>query len=527
MSPHGVKARLKGIIRRQVSQFLPSADAREYRAWMKRHLALRRARFPELAEPGLLSIITAVWDGSPVEHLKNLARSIQIGNPSGACEWVVLDNGVVNERLSATLSELQKFSWVKLLRSEKNVGIIHGLRLCLEHASGRYVLPVDGDDRLYPDALCVVSHWIVDAGFPALLYTDEDKIIGHRIFDPYLKPDWDPVLLLNSAYVAHLGVLGRETALDLNVYSDASVEGSPDWDAFVRFLSAGYSAVHIPEIVYSWRVHQSSTAYDTTAKPYIHSSQKAVLQRFIDSRVDARDFKVESSPLFGNGAHFYIRRKRDGSGLSFQSVTLKFDDSIGTLLQILSDSSTPDSHLFLTGTDLAVIDSDWSGEVRDLFALHSDTVMVGGRIWNEREEIVEAGQVFGLSGMVGCPFAGRKISDPGYFGQLWKRRSVSAVSAQMAIVDAQFLRCTAPQLPRTTSVALLGAWLGAAALRSGKRVIYTPYLAGRSESSWLALVPPAELALFRESNRDLIPDCRYYPRYFSLSSPFKFEWHQP
>jgi O-antigen biosynthesis protein len=42
-------------------------------------------------------------------------------------------------------------------------------------------------------------------------------------------------------------------------------------------------AVHIPEVVYSWRMHPESTADDAGSKPYIHSSQKAVLHRYLDA----------------------------------------------------------------------------------------------------------------------------------------------------------------------------------------------------------------------------------------------------
>ena len=308
MNAHGIKAHVKGILKRQISRFLPNADARQYARWMKGHVARRKQEPTEAAEPGLLSVATAVWDGSPVEHLRTLAQSIRHANSSGTVEWVIVDNGIRSDKLLDALSELRKVPWVKLFRSEQNVGIVKGLRFCLERASGRYVLPVDADDRLYPDALSIVAVRIAEAGYPALLYTDEDKIIGTRIFDPYLKPDWDPVLLLNSAYIAHLGILDRKTALAVGVYTDSATEGSPDWDAFVRFLAAGHSAVHIPEIVYSWRAHQSSTADDSAAKSYIHSSQKAVLQRYINSRPELRSFEVQTSPLFGGAAHFYITR---------------------------------------------------------------------------------------------------------------------------------------------------------------------------------------------------------------------------
>ena len=200
-------------------------------------------------------MLTAVWDGSPLLYLKQLAQSLDAQNREGACEWVIVDNGCSNPSLTEYLAQLSSREWVKVQRAEENVGIVGGLRLALKHASGRYVCPVDADDWIYPEHIRAVSWGLRTAGFPPLLYTDEDKVIGDRHYQPYMKPGWDPVLLLNSAYIAHLGVAERDKAIAVGAYTDANAEASPDWDLFLRFLNAGYSAAHLPEIVYSWRVH--------------------------------------------------------------------------------------------------------------------------------------------------------------------------------------------------------------------------------------------------------------------------------
>ncbi|MGH9583937.1 MAG: glycosyltransferase [Bryobacteraceae bacterium] len=234
-----VPAFIKGALRRQADTLLPNREASLYRAWIAQRLAERGRMYPDRVAPGLLSIVTAVWDGSPVRYLKALADSIVNQNPDGACEWVLLDNGCSNRALHGYLEQLRRHPWIRIHRLETNTGIAGGLRYCLEHAANRYIAPVDADDRLYPDALRILSAWIQNSGFPAALYSDEDKIIGKRFYQPYLKPDWDPVLLANSAYIAHLGVVARDRALRLGAYSDAATEGSPDWDLFMRIMLAG------------------------------------------------------------------------------------------------------------------------------------------------------------------------------------------------------------------------------------------------------------------------------------------------
>ncbi len=504
-------------------------EAREYNRWMEAHLKRRQARYGGSTTPGLLTMVTPVWDGTPLAYFRTLAETIVQQNAAGHCEWVVLNNGCRKSELLAYFEELKRHPWVSIHVSPENVGIIGGLRLCLERAQGRYILPVDADDWLYPDCLDVVSWWVRETGFPALLYSDEDKRIDTRPVQPYLKPDFDPVLLLNSAYIAHLGVIDRRMALELGAYSDKNAEGSPDWDVFLRFLAAGHAAAHIPEVVYGWRMHPESTADDALSKPYIHASQRAALERYLSLRGIADDYNVEYSPFVKGTADWWMKRKHarpwpavlvdltNGPGgrkraampdyPDLARVELPVDAGIRALREIAGDGL-----VCLVSEDLRIDRGDWLWDAISLFEKHPDAVMVGGRIRNSHGAIVSAGLVLGFEGGVGCPDAGRPVIDPGYFAQMFKQRSVSAVSSQFAVMRASFLR----EVPADVSIPFLGAWVGASALRLKKRIVYSPFLSAVSGIDWDALVTAQERELFENVNRDILPDQRYYSRYLGL-----------
>lgn len=541
----GIPPFIKGLLRRQSEMLLPDHAAREYRLWIAERVRDRRSVYIDALEPGLLSILTPVWNRSPIKYLKELANCLISQNPEGSCEWVILDNGCSSASLLSYLAEMKAHGWVKLFRVETNVGIIGGLRYCLEQAGGRYVMPVDADDYLYPDALQVVTSFLRYAGYPPLLYTDEDKLIGTKFFEPYLKPDWDPVLLLNSAYIAHLGIVDRDKALELGAYSDSKAEGSPDWDLFVRFMVAGYTATHIPEVLYSWRVHARSTADDAAIKPYVRASQTAALQRFLDAQPDPGRFEIENSPLLRGAAHWYFRRthsdprplasviltqgsgneacvpsQAEGGYPQIKSVPLALDAKPECLRPLAETVAEHSGFVRLIGEDVEVDNADWGWETLALFELHPDTVMIGGRVRNRSGIITEAGRYFGFGGPCGCPNRGRSFLDPGYFAQMWKQRSVSAVSTQFAVVRADFLVELLDSLRREASLSFLGAWAGAYALRIGRRIVYSPFLSGVSDVDWDAFVMKSEADLFAEENSELIPDHRFYSRYLSLKEPF-------
>jgi glycosyltransferase involved in cell wall biosynthesis len=541
----GIPGFIKGVLRRQSEIFLPNREAREYRLWMHQRMRWRQSIYTGALQPGLLSVLTPVWNRSHVGYLEKLAESIAAQNRDGACEWVILDNGCMRTSLLSCLANLSGYGWVKLCRVEANIGITAGLRYCLEHAAGRYVLPVDADDYLYPDTLRVVTSFLQRADYPALLYTDEDKVIGTRFFQPYLKPDWDPVLFLNSAYIAHLGVIDRKKALQVGAYSDSRTEGSADWDLFIRFMLAGYAPAHIPEVLYSWRAHAHSTADDAAIKPYVHSSQKAVLQRFLDRQANPGKFSIEYSPLFGGAAHWHFCREHsearplasvilgsgsEGKGNELENeypevkrISVRIGAKLDCLAPLAKELAEEDGFLHFIGADVEIDDPEWAWEALTLFELHPDTVMIGGRIRNKNGIVREAGRYFGFGGACGCPDRGRSSLDAGYFGQIWKQHSVSAVSIQFAVIKATFLSELLTALPEQASLPFLGAWAGAHAIRSHKRIVYSPFLSGVSELDWRSLVPPSEIDLFSEANKSLIPDRRFYSRYLSLEKPFALD----
>lgn len=537
-----VPARWQAQIRRKLRAWYLVWDAAEYHAWLERERPARRIRYSGALEKGFLSVLTPVWDGTPLRYFRPLARSIVAQNSSGAAEWVILNNGCQNRELLSYLDTLSEHSWITLLHSPVNTGIVGGLRLCLESAGGRYILPVDADDWLYPDCLEVVSWWIRQAGFPPLLYSDEDKLIGAQAVQPYLKPDFDPVLLLNSAYIAHLGVIDRELALKHGAYTDKDTEGSADWDLFTRFWLAGQATVHIPEVVYGWRMHPESTADDAHSKPYVHSSQKAVLQRYLENSGLAAKYQVEYSPLLPGSADWWLHRRpidpwpamlisletrceAASQPLDYPEIprfSFSIDASFESLAALILSSSRPEDDLIcLIANNLQVDRADWLWEAIGLFERFPDTAMIGGWIRNRAHVTMSAGYVLGFGGGCQCPDRGRPALDPGYSTQMLKQRSVSAVSSQFSVFRAGFLSELLKDAGAQASIPMLGAWAGAHALRTRKRVIYSPYLSAVSGVDWDALIKPEEVAEFQRTNADLMPDRRFYPAAFSLRDGYR------
>jgi len=512
-------------------------DAQD-RTWIERMASKRVEQYEAVPERGLLSFVTSAYN-TPPQFLRALVESVlqQDFGLGDTFDWLIVDNGSTSKETIEYLDSLRTLDFVRVIRIDQNVGILGGVKVASENAQGRYILPLDSDDYLYPDCARIVTHYVQSNCYPALLYSDEDKLDGTDFFEPYWKPDWDPVLFVNSCYIAHLCVIDRGLAWMLGAYSDGRTKGCHDWDTFMRFYLAGYEPVHIPEVLYSWRVHEASCSGNIASKDYIHESHRACLGRFVEAKADEDLYYLDHSPLFARTPDWWIRRRSlpgkplvhivlaETLGFENQSndanqisQRISANENAGALLDILQERRCQDSLIHVKGSSGQALHANWESEALALFELFRDTAVVGGPAYDAAGIVLCAGIYFGCGDGTGSPDRGRPKHDSGYFAQMWKQHSVSAVRAHNIVISGEFLwdALTSGRIPSDAPLRMLGEWLGATALRWGKRVVYSPFLAVQGSQDWEDHVSPEDRMRFSKSNIDLMPDQRFYSKHLDL-----------
>ncbi len=98
----------------------------------------------------------------------------------------------------------------------------------------------------------------------------------------HFKPDYAPEYLMACNYICHLAVF-RKSLFDAIGGERPECDGAQDHDLFLRLIDAmqakdaNAAPLHIPQVLYYWRVHAASTSGGTEAKPYVvKAAQKAV-----------------------------------------------------------------------------------------------------------------------------------------------------------------------------------------------------------------------------------------------------------
>ena len=495
------------------SEGQPLYPLTKYEDYRKNRLSFRRSNTFYAQEQGLLSFITSAFNTAP-EYLLELGQSFFVQDGGMSFEWLILDNASTSIETRAALEMLSQYPCVSLYRVEENLGIVGGMRYLLERASGLYILPMDSDDLIEPDCVHVVTKFIKENNYPAVMYTDEDKVLDGRYVYPYFKPDWDPVLFLHSCYIAHLCIINRNLALELGCYDDKNAEGCHDWDSFIRFMNAGYTPLHLPEVLYSWRLHNGSTSGNISSKNFISESHKNTLNKMLDSR-GLSSLEVRNNPLFFHNVDWCFRSKQEVYGTQFSTVHIPYDGiDLREFQKLITKCSSEYVHIIWGG--IIPDDDKWILEAIALLELFPSIVMIGGLFYRDGV-IVDGPRIFGFGEGFDCPYIGRQISDPGYGANLFKAHSVSAVLIGHSLISRSFLMEKIPEmLIKDVPLSMLGLWLGGYAAEANRIVVYSPFMRAYCPPKFVGAISLNAHSMFLSRFWDLFPDNRFYSKRLSL-----------
>lgn len=374
---------------------------------------------------------------------------------------------------------------IEVTYRKKNGHISRASNTALEMATGDFVALLDHDDLLAPHALLMVADAILRHADVGLIYSDEDKIgfDGQRC-DPYFKPDYSPELLRSQNYISHLGVYRRSLLIELGGFR-VGFEGSQDYDLVLRVVERlqPQQIVHIPHVLYHWRLLPGSVAVGPEAKPYAYVAAERALQGHIERTLLPAKVRPAASPglyhvkfavptpaphvtiivpsrdnpdmlrrcvhslrththyphmdilLVDNDSYTEAGRAAFVSLASFDGVSVMpypkafnfsainnraVEQARGTLVCLVND-------------DVEALHGDWLEQMVG-FAVRDDIGAVGARLLYPDSRIQHGGVVLGVGGIASHAYRQSDSRAPGYFGRAKLCQNVSAVTAACMLV---------------------------------------------------------------------------------------------
>lgn len=275
-----------------------------YHEWIKHSERSFSYGFTPKSTP-LISILMPVYNVKE-EYLREAISSI-VKQSYPNWEVCMVDDASSVPYIKPLLKELAASDErIKIAFSEENQHISLTTNKAFDISTGEYLLLMDNDDVLSPDALLSIVKKLEEFPDADLIYFDEDKldIQGDRV-EPYFKPSPSPEMLLEMMYPTHAlfsrGVFERAGKLR------KGYEGSQDYDLVLRVFDITDKIHHIPNILYHWRKVPGSTAESSTYKPYvIDTAKKALKEALIRKGLSGRilgdqypfkcDIEIENLP---------------------------------------------------------------------------------------------------------------------------------------------------------------------------------------------------------------------------------------
>lgn len=256
-------------------------------------LELQRSESTLFPVQPLFSFITPVYN-PPLYALQATAESVYAQTYSH-WEWC-LANGGDDPEVHEYLDQLAaQDSRIKVKHLEQNYGISGNSNQALDIATGDFVALLDHDDTVAPGLLFEVTEILQQNSNLDIFYFDEDKLTqdGSDRRDPWMKPTWSPDMMLTVNLLGH-AVLRRSLVLDAGGF-DSDCDGAQDWDLGLRCSERSNAIVHIPKVLYHWRMIPGSASVEVNAKPWAYEAQVRAITLHLQRKGESVR-QVESIP---------------------------------------------------------------------------------------------------------------------------------------------------------------------------------------------------------------------------------------
>ena len=500
-------------------------DDVDYEEWYRNHQAaaeeLERQKGETFAYMPLISILVPVYN-TPEEFLKQMIQSVR-RQTYGNWELCIANADPANESVARILKVASaRDPRIRVTDVPENEGIAQNTNAALRIAGGEYIGLLDHDDLLAPDALFEIVRAVNEKGRPDVLYTDEDKVSTDLAehFQPHMKPDFNKDLLRSNNYITHFFVASR-ALLDQVGGLDSAYDGAQDYDLILRCTERADGIVHIPRVLYHWRVHKSSTADNPASKMYAFEAgkraieahlrrcgEKAEVSRTKDLGFYRVNYKLEGEPLISiiipNKDHqemlaACLRSVERSAYRNYEIIIVENnsteEQTFSYYRKIQSErvrivhwpgefnysainnfgvQHAKGEYIVLLNNNVEVITEDWLSQMA-ANCQRKDVGIVGAKLYYPDDTIQHAGIVIGIGGIAGAVFVGLPRRYTGYLHKASVQQDLSAVTAACMMVR-RTVYTEAGGLDEALKVAFNDVDFCLRVREKGYLVVYDPYV---------------------------------------------------
>jgi glycosyltransferase involved in cell wall biosynthesis len=199
----------------------------------------------------LLSVVIPCYNQGI--YLKEALESLDKCSPE-LFETIIVNDGSTDHHTNEYLKALSRQGYQVLF--QENQGLGHARNNGIKLASGTYILPLDADNRIYPDYMTKGIE-ILDRDEKVAVVYGNANYFGDK--SGQLKPGkFNLQRLMMGNYIDACAVIRKNVIEEVGYYDNMKIMGYEDWDLWLRIAFKDYKFSYIDQALFDYRVVTNS-----------------------------------------------------------------------------------------------------------------------------------------------------------------------------------------------------------------------------------------------------------------------------
>lgn len=181
-----------------------------------------------------------------------------------AYELIIVNDGSTDVHTQQVMRELEVQGYHVI--NQPNQGLASARNNGIREARGRYILPLDADNRIRPDYIYKGIEILDHVSDVAVVYSKPEYFgeTTNRRFD--LGGEFDLSRLLRDNYIDACAVIRKSAWEDCGGFDgNMPSQGFEDWDLWITLASRSYRFHFVDEVLFDYRIHADSMIHNALA----------------------------------------------------------------------------------------------------------------------------------------------------------------------------------------------------------------------------------------------------------------------
>lgn len=224
-----------------------------------------------------LTIITPCYNHG--KYLDEMHNSVHDFNWPFEIEHIIINDGSTDDFTIEKLGQLSKKENTKIIIQD-NFGLGQTRNNALKAAKGKYILPLDADNKIEPSVFTKAVDLLENMPDISVIYTNRQFFDGKNFYNEV--GDFNIQRLLTGNYIDACALVRKDVLLNVGGWAtDMPAMGHEDWELWIKLHHSGYKFFYLAEKGFYYR-HTESSMLQTVTNEKFEDNRKYIITKYSD-----------------------------------------------------------------------------------------------------------------------------------------------------------------------------------------------------------------------------------------------------